>query len=191
MEILLLFLRLGLAMIPISSAYTKLRDLANHELSIQNYQIIPDRYAKPAAKFDAIVEMMVGLLLLVGLFYKVSLVLFIGLIVVYSLAILINLIRGRTTLSCGCGGIVGEKPISWKLIFRNLAISIVAVWLLFSATKVGILDYLFTSTLNEVYPPLYFIASLYFGLITVTIFVLIEIKKINHHFNRLLHRGEI
>lgn len=191
MEILLLFLRLGIAMIPISSAYTKFRDLPNHEQSIQNYKIIPDRYAKSAAKFDAVVEMMVGLLLLVGLFYKVSLILFIGLIVVYSLAILINLLRGRTTLSCGCGGIVGEKPISWKLIIRNLAINSVVLWLLFSTTKIGVLDYVFTSTLNEVYPPIYFIASLYFGLITVTFFVLIEMKKINHHFNRLLHRGEI
>jgi uncharacterized membrane protein YphA (DoxX/SURF4 family) len=192
MEILLLFLRLGIAIIPITSAYTKIRDLANHEQSIKNYQIIPDRYAKTAAKFDAIAEMMIGVLLLVGFFYKVSLVFFTGLIVLYTLAILINLRRGRTTLSCGCGGIVGEKPISWKLIFRNLSIIIVAVLLLFSSTKVGILDYyVSTLPLNEVYPPLYFIASFYFWMIIVTFFVLVEVKNINHHFNRLLHRGEI
>ena len=192
MEILLLFLRLGIAIIPVTSAYTKMRDLANHEQSIQNYQIIPDRYAKTAAKFDAFAEMMVGLLLLVGLFYKVSLIFFTGLIVLYTLAILINLRRGRTSLSCGCGGIVGEKPISWKLIFRNLSIIIVAVMLFFSSTKVGILDYYAsTSSLNEVYPPLYFIASFCFLGIIATFFVLVEVKKINHHFNRLLHRGEI
>ncbi|MEM5622755.1 MauE/DoxX family redox-associated membrane protein [Bacillus thuringiensis] len=42
------------------------------------------------------------------------------LLIMYTIGIIVNLYRKRTNISCGCGGIVGDHNLSWTLVFRNI-----------------------------------------------------------------------
>jgi hypothetical protein len=33
--------------------------------------------------------------------------------------VIVNLVRGRTDIDCGCGGIEGRQRLSWALVARN------------------------------------------------------------------------
>ncbi|WP_394558031.1 MauE/DoxX family redox-associated membrane protein [Priestia aryabhattai] len=51
---------------------------------------------------------------------KYTIILAIILFTCFTITILINVIRGNRNIDCGCGGILGDQQISWKIIIRNL-----------------------------------------------------------------------
>ncbi|XIH46997.1 hypothetical protein C1N65_28710 (plasmid) [Priestia aryabhattai] len=54
------------------------------------------------------------------LLQKYTIILAIILFTCFTITILINVIRGNRNIDCGCGGILGDQQISWKIIIRNL-----------------------------------------------------------------------
>jgi hypothetical protein len=48
-----------------------------------------------------------------------------GLFLSFAASMSVNLPRGRSHISCGCG-IVGKNAISWRLVFRNIALTGIA-----------------------------------------------------------------
>ncbi len=187
MELLVLFLRIGLASILLTSAYTKIKEMAGHIESIRNYRILPSKLVKTAGYVDVTVELLLGTCILVGLLFNGSVAISILLIGTYTLAIVINLKRGRTDLSCGCGGIVGENLLSWRLVLRNVGIMIGASLLFFSQVDLGMLDAVLSGkSIRDVYPESFFIAFCGGWVTLICIIIVREVTTLRKHFKRLL-----
>lgn len=120
-----LFLRLLLGLILISVGISKLARPSNFQRGIRDYQIFSSAQESKLAISTIlaycfpVAEILSGLGLITGLLLNPAILLGIVLLIVFSAAITINLVRGRTDLSCHCGGAVGDHRISWWLVGRN------------------------------------------------------------------------
>ncbi len=121
-----LFLRLLFGLILLSTGPGKLIHSQQFRQSIQDYHLVPSKLeARLLASIILsfvipIAELLAGLGLLSGFWLVPAVVIAISLFVVFSGAITINLLRGRSDLSCHCGGVVGNHLISWWLVGRNM-----------------------------------------------------------------------
>ena len=119
-----------LSVIFLTGAWQKLRDLALFQANIDNYRLLPDGLAWPAAILLPLWELAAGALLLFDPTRTVGAVLAIGLLAIVTTAVAINLLRGRTEIDCGCGslgGHVGDQTLSWGLVARNALLALAAV----------------------------------------------------------------
>lgn len=119
-----------LSVIFLTGAWQKLRDLALFQANIDNYRLLPDGLAWPAAILLPLWELAAGALLLFDPTRMVGAVLAIGLLAIVTTAVAINLLRGRTEIDCGCGslgGHVGDQTLSWGLVARNALLAFAAV----------------------------------------------------------------
>lgn len=130
-----LFLRLLLGLILLSVGISKLTHPRHFQHSIQDYQLLPrfleSRFALSSVLSFGIpvTELLAGLGLLSGLLLIPALLVSLCLFVIFSVAMFINLMRGRSDLSCHCNGLLGDHRISWWLIARN-ALLIVSLLIL-------------------------------------------------------------
>ncbi|KXY27344.1 MULTISPECIES: MauE/DoxX family redox-associated membrane protein [Bacillus] len=135
MSEIILILRVMIGILFLSTAISKISDFKKHVIIVKEYEIIPQKLAKSFSIFEVILEFSCASLLLLGLFPVISgLVLFI-LLVLYTTGIVINLLKKRTTISCGCGGIAGNHHLSWFLVFRNIVLLTVVYFLLKNQTN--------------------------------------------------------
>jgi len=120
-----LFLRFSLGFILLASSLEKLFHLPQFQQGILNYKLIPLRLnsrlklSRVLSISIPLFEAIVGLGLIGGFMLIPTIYLAIFLFVTFNIALIINLIRGRTDLSCNCGGILGNHQISWWLVTRN------------------------------------------------------------------------
>lgn len=119
-ELIFLSIRIIISVIFISSSITKIFNMTSHIAKVRQYKIIPNKVVKTFSILETIIELIASILLIIGLYFKLSAFILIFLLVVYTIAISINLIRGNINFDCGCGGIVGNHQLSWKLVMRNL-----------------------------------------------------------------------
>lgn len=122
-----------LSVIFLTGAWQKLRDRALFQANIENYRLLPDSLAWPAAILLPLWEAAAGILLLLEATRPAGAVLAIGLLSVVTTAVAINLMRGRTEIDCGCGslgGHVGDQTLNWGLTVRNAVLAIAAVLVL-------------------------------------------------------------
>lgn len=120
MEELAMFCRLVLAAVFLSAGFAKLGKWEHHRVIVEEYQIMPLRLVPLFVRGEVWLEVLAGLLLLLGVGVGSWLA---GLLLIsYTLAIGINLLRGRNRISCGCGGVVGDHQLSWWLVLRNLGL---------------------------------------------------------------------
>lgn len=131
-----LFLRLLLGFILVSTAVSKSTHLQQFRQGIIDYQVIPYRLERRIA-FSALLavcipfaELIAGFSFLTGLLLVLTLVLAIALFILFSYAIVYNLLKGRTDLSCHCGGTLGNHRISWWLVGRNVLFIVCTLFLL-------------------------------------------------------------
>lgn len=119
-----------LSVVFLTGAWQKLRDLPLFQANVENYRLLPDGLAWPAAILLPVWELAAGVLVLFDPVRTVGAVLVIGLLSVVTAAVVINLLRGRTEIDCGCGslgGHVGDQTLSWGLAIRNLVLVIAAL----------------------------------------------------------------
>ena len=120
-----------LSVIFLTGAWQKLRDLPLFQANVENYRLLPDNLAWPAAILLPLWEMMAGVLVLFDPARTAGAALAIGLLSVVTAAVAINLWRGRTEIDCGCGslgGHVGDQTLNWGLVIRNLVLAIAALF---------------------------------------------------------------
>lgn len=122
MELFSLYLKLLIGFIFITSSFSKWRGFQEHIGVISDYRILPSKYSVIVARIDLILETLIACLLITGVWIDKVSIMAITLIGIYTLAIIINLFRGRYEISCGCGGVVGNHKLSWKLVIRNMII---------------------------------------------------------------------
>lgn len=119
-----------LSVIFLTGAWQKLRDLALFQANVENYRLLPDGLAWPAALLLPVWELAAGALLVFDPVRTAGALLTIGLLSVVTAAVVINLLRGRTEIDCGCGslgGHVGDQTLSWCLAARNALLALAAL----------------------------------------------------------------
>ncbi|WP_075619582.1 MauE/DoxX family redox-associated membrane protein [Paenisporosarcina indica] len=187
MDLFLLAMRIIIGFIFLSSAISKLNNMTEHIVTVRKYKILPSRMVRSFSYFETFVELIASLLIIIG--YKVELagLILLALLSTYTFAIVINLLRGNTNISCGCGGVVGNHILSWVLPLRNLFFSIGVVFLIIHENYIfsveSILTTNYQSSIKSVHIFYTVISSMLFMMIYSNITSLIHIKK---SFNDLL-----
>lgn len=111
------------------SSISKLADIESHYAVIYSYEILPKNWTRSFTWIDSTSELLIGISLIIGFFVKITSFLFILLLGAYTLAITINLLKGRTEINCGCGGLVGNHKLSGKLLIRNIIFITIAAYI--------------------------------------------------------------
>ncbi|MCE7998335.1 MAG: methylamine utilization protein MauE [Rhodobiaceae bacterium] len=126
-------IRGALAALLLVAAWHKLRDPIGFWQAVSGYQLLRENLEKPLARLIPLVEIALALSLVVFTSSSLPLVTVMALWLVYGSGIAVNLLRGRTELDCGCGGIGADQTIHWGLVARNGVLIAVTGFLLFPA----------------------------------------------------------
>lgn len=122
-----LVLRVALGAIFVYAAWTKLRDPWQlFAMSIDSYRILPLRAVEMAAHVVPWLELAVGLLLIAGVWLRISASI-VSLLLLTFFALMVRAYAKGMEIDCGCFG-PGEM-ISWKTLLRDGAMVAAALWL--------------------------------------------------------------
>ena len=120
-----------LALIFLSSAVEKAKDLSWFADVLRQYRLVPESAVWPVAFAIPATELAAAAGLLYAPLQVVAAVVLIGLLLAFSFAVGINLARGRHHIDCGCWGPGAQRSeLSGWLVVRNLALAAVASLLL-------------------------------------------------------------
>ena len=113
-----------------TAAWHKLRDPIAFWQVLAAYRLLPEPLARPVSVLVPLAEsaMALGLLFLPS--SPAPIIAALSLWVLYGIAMAINLLRGRTQLDCGCGGLAADQTIGWALVGRNALLTGFAALLL-------------------------------------------------------------
>lgn len=117
-------LRLGLAAVALAAGFPKITDIPASTRAVRAYDILPESLVPTVGIVLPMVEIILGVLLLLGLFTRFAAIAFGGLMVVFILGIASAWARGLT-IDCGCfggGGAIEPDQTQYPLeILRDLA----------------------------------------------------------------------
>lgn len=110
------------------------------------YELLPRAAINPVSFAVPTVEVLLGLMWLIGVVPVVTAVASAALLASYTFAIGINVLRGRVHIDCGCGmaSLAGrEQSVSWGLVVRNLLLIAAALAATLPAgdRTIGAVDY--------------------------------------------------
>lgn len=95
--------------------------------TLASYRLLPEGLYESTAWALAITETGVALLLFSGVGAFVGSLVAAALLVVFACAMAVNVLRGRTDLSCGCTpGVAGDK-LSWGVVLRTVLCAVCAL----------------------------------------------------------------
>ncbi|MBK8961321.1 MAG: methylamine utilization protein MauE [Proteobacteria bacterium] len=135
----------ALAMLLLIGAWQKLRDQLAFRTALEAYDIVPaNSLSALAAWLLPCAEVLAAVALVVDRTRGYGVALAALLLCVVTAAVIVNLLRGRTDLGCGCGGIEDEQTLSWALVARNgvLLLLLAVVAMEPAARDLNGLDYL-------------------------------------------------
>jgi uncharacterized membrane protein YphA (DoxX/SURF4 family) len=125
-DYVLLLVRILVGIVFIVASHDKLFAPEVFANSISNYRLVSGTIAMIAATWLPWVELLAGLGILLGPFYKGSALLLSTLMIVFTLAVLSGLVRGLD-ISCGC---FTQDPnsarIGWMKLIENIALTVAA-----------------------------------------------------------------
>jgi uncharacterized membrane protein YphA (DoxX/SURF4 family) len=101
------------------AASTKVPDMAKFAEEVANYRLLPAALVPTVAAMVVGIEIVAGVLLVVGAWARPAAIAVSGLLGVFILGIAQALARG-IDLKCGCFG--GEEAASWLTVLRDLVI---------------------------------------------------------------------
>ncbi|HET6803163.1 MAG TPA: MauE/DoxX family redox-associated membrane protein, partial [Casimicrobiaceae bacterium] len=109
---------LAAALVLVAAALQKLRDWPSFRAAVADYRLLPDAFTVPVALAVPAAELLAGVALMVEPLRILGAGLASVVIGTSTAAVAINMLRGRTHIDCGCGGIEGRQPLSWALVVR-------------------------------------------------------------------------
>ena len=125
--------RLGLAAVWLVSGALKVVDPAQTWVAVRAYEVLPLGLVGPIAGALPLVELMLGTLLLVGVFTRWAALASVALLAVLMLAVVQAWVRGLS-IDCGCfggGGAVAEGSASYPWdVAQDAGLLALALWLL-------------------------------------------------------------
>jgi len=117
----------AVAVVLLTGAWQKLRDLAVFEASVDLYRLLPDSLVPLFARAFPVLEALAGAALLFESTRAIGLLLSVAVLGVATAGVVFNLLRGNTEIDCGCGGAEGHTTLSWALPARNTLLLLIAV----------------------------------------------------------------
>lgn len=102
------------------AATHKVKEYARHVGNVADYRVMPTWFVPLLAPLIIVLEFAAAVLVLLTATRSMGLILATGLLLIYLFSIGLNLLRGRTSIDCGCGWGSQEHPISGWLLIRNL-----------------------------------------------------------------------
>jgi len=117
--------RLVLGVSFIWSSVYKIKDPMAFAVLVYDYEILPAKLVNPFAYSLPWVELVSGVLLLLGLFTRLAATTQFLMLSSFVIAIAVNLFRAKV-LGCGCFS-EGGHPIGWDLVGRDLGMMLWAV----------------------------------------------------------------
>lgn len=125
--------RLGLAAVWLVSGSLKLADPGQTYLAVKAYDVLPDGLVHPVATALPLLELVLGMLLLVGLVTRLAAVVGAGLLLLFIAGVAQSWARGLT-IDCGCfggGGQVAAGQTQYpQEIARDVGFLLLAGWLI-------------------------------------------------------------
>jgi hypothetical protein len=118
-----LAIRVLAALVFLTAAYGKLQHWNAFLGVIANYRLLPEALVAPVAVMLPPVEAVIGAMLLLDVPFWPE-VLAAGLLMLFALAMGINILRGRRHIDCGCFQSALKQTLSWTLVLRNIALSL-------------------------------------------------------------------
>jgi methylamine utilization protein MauE len=122
-----LLVRTGLALLFASAAWHKLRDRSTFSGVLAAYRMVPDAAIAVVVGAVPALELAVALAWVTPGASLVAAAGTVALLALYAVAIAVNLVRGRSTIDCGCGVAGARQPISEWLLVRNGALAVLAL----------------------------------------------------------------
>lgn len=163
-------LRGFLALLFATAAVSKLTSIDEFHGVVRNFRLLPDRAARPVAMVLPVLELAVAAGLMITPLAAPAALVGALLLAGFGAAIAINVMRGRTWIDCGCFRQGMKQRISWLLVARNAALTVLAagvVLLLPGAKAGGVADLLVGLVAGTVLMLLYFSLSILGGLAAV------------------------
>lgn len=127
--ILSLILSLFLSYIFVVASLHKWKSLKEFHETLENYQVLPSTVIPFFTYLIPLLEGIAGIGLLVPVTGNYAVFTVLILLMIYMVGITLNLIRGRRSIDCGCGGADQKQSISEWLVFRNMILSAFALLL--------------------------------------------------------------
>jgi hypothetical protein len=115
--------------IKIRGGHERFRDV------LEGYAILPGWAVSLISPFVPWIEMVVGLGMLLGVLWPYPAVAASGLLTTFALALAINVIRGRSDLTCGCFGGIRSRPLTWRTVAVRTALAFACVAVAFAPTS--------------------------------------------------------
>jgi putative oxidoreductase len=146
-EFISLVLRWFVGYMFISAAIEKILNPEGFYYVLREYQMLPDSLEPAVAILLPWVEVVAGVLLVLGAFYRSSGLAILVMMVVFEVAIIYNLIVGNNLEDCGCGlpldflGI--EEKVTWGTVGRDMVFLLMAVEITFWSKPRFALDQVF------------------------------------------------
>ncbi|EMI9087093.1 hypothetical protein COD05_05225 [Bacillus cereus] len=120
MNEIILILRILIGTLFLTSSISKLLHFSKHVVIVGEYKILPKKFIKFFSRMEVSLALICSISLILGLLQLWVGAILLLLLIMYTIGIIVNLYRKRTNISCGCGGIVGDHNLSWTLVFRNI-----------------------------------------------------------------------
>jgi hypothetical protein len=133
--------RLALLALFLASFAHKLRGWTDFTAAVRDYRLLPTAIA-PLASVALLIAEAFAIVLLVIDDGSLGFLESAALLLAYAGAMAINLTRGRSFISCGCGGAGSGSSVSWALVTRNLMVAMFALLLAVSPSSGRALNWL-------------------------------------------------
>ncbi|MFT9359671.1 MauE/DoxX family redox-associated membrane protein [Acetobacter okinawensis] len=111
----------GMGSLFVLAGFAKLKNHDTFLTLLAGYRLLPAFMLEPMAWGLGIVELLAGLAMMSGRYVLWGGVAITAMLVIFALAMSVNLMRGRTSLSCGCTPGITSEFLSWKGVGRTLA----------------------------------------------------------------------
>ncbi|MDG6774451.1 MauE/DoxX family redox-associated membrane protein [Thiomicrorhabdus sp. ZW0627] len=112
-------------LVMVRASMHKAFDIHEFQGFVADYEVLPESLVKPVSYAIVAVEIGAVVLMLVPTLREFGLMLTIVLLSIYALSMGVNLVRGKTSIECGCGGT--PQPLSYTLILRNIVLIVFAL----------------------------------------------------------------
>jgi putative oxidoreductase len=126
---ILLLIRVVLAFIFIYAGIEKISNPENFSQSIANYKLLPIEFVNLMALILPWIEVVSGLLLLVGVSVKENSFILTFLLAVFIIAIVISLLRGLD-ITCGCFGTKSGSKIGLLKVLEDVGLFLLGIYLI-------------------------------------------------------------
>lgn len=116
----------GIALLFATAGWHKLRSLEAFTEVFAAYRLLPERWGRRVAWSIPCLELAIAAALPWQMTRRWALTAAMAVLIAYAAGLGVNLARGRRELDCGCGTIGSRRSIAGWMVWRNLALALIA-----------------------------------------------------------------